>query len=311
MAGYQPFATLRVSRDNRPSMPVVDRSLVERRADVDAFIPPPPVTPHKSAEDAAFERAARSVDAVSPVRNILRLVAHVSGVPADEIMGERRHAPIVKARQIAAWLANRHTKASLGEIARRLGGKDHTTILHAARRVDAAVKAEGLTISESLFEAASQLWAVQWGGKVVKIPRAGIKTDRQRRAAEMRRQGATISEIVNATGYSRRHARALAADIGLPVTADSEGAPDREQVKAQRASQIRVEMAKPGATIAGVARLLKIRRHTVREIWRNLSVDVQVPEWVLSQHAAEYRRRAAIDEVEAASWARRAKREAA
>ena len=73
------------------------------------------------------------------VREIAREVARRHGVPTSEIFGDRRFRPIVHARQEVAWrLARlRHPdgsrRFSLPQIGQWLGGKDHTTILHAIR----------------------------------------------------------------------------------------------------------------------------------------------------------------------------------
>ena len=73
------------------------------------------------------------------VREIAREVAQRHGVSMADILGERRFRPIVHARQEVAWrLARlRHPdgscRFSLPQIGAWLGGRHHTTILHAIR----------------------------------------------------------------------------------------------------------------------------------------------------------------------------------
>lgn len=65
------------------------------------------------------------------------LCAHAFGVNEKDIVSPRRDAPSVQARHVAIYLARQMTPLSLPAIGRLFGGRDHTTILHAVRRVDA------------------------------------------------------------------------------------------------------------------------------------------------------------------------------
>lgn len=73
---------------------------------------------------------------------IIRAVAHASGLTRAEVMGRCRHKSVVSARQAGMWIAQRGTRRSLPEIGRAFGGRDHTTVLHGVRKV-AARLAEG------------------------------------------------------------------------------------------------------------------------------------------------------------------------
>ena len=48
----------------------------------------------------------------------------------------RRSVAIARPRQIAMYLAKRLTSKSLPEIGRKFGGKDHTTVMHAVKRIE-------------------------------------------------------------------------------------------------------------------------------------------------------------------------------
>ena len=52
---------------------------------------------------------------------------------------ERRHRSVVRPRQIGMYLAKQLTSRSLPEIGRRFGNRDHTTVLHAIRKIDREV----------------------------------------------------------------------------------------------------------------------------------------------------------------------------
>lgn len=66
---------------------------------------------------------------------IQKVVARHFNITVTDILGDRRSLPIVRPRQIAMYFATKLTTRSLPEIARRFGGKDHTTVLHASRRI--------------------------------------------------------------------------------------------------------------------------------------------------------------------------------
>ena len=73
------------------------------------------------------------------IEDIQRLVANHYNVSKSDILSSRRTATVVRPRQIAMYLSKALTLRSLPEIGRRFGGRDHTTVLHAVRKI------EGLT----------------------------------------------------------------------------------------------------------------------------------------------------------------------
>jgi chromosomal replication initiation ATPase DnaA len=70
------------------------------------------------------------------VRDICRACCHHFDVNMLDFLSPRRHKAIVRARMVAMWLARKHTRRSMPEIGRTMGGRDHTTILHGIRRID-------------------------------------------------------------------------------------------------------------------------------------------------------------------------------
>lgn len=74
------------------------------------------------------------------VESIISAVEKEFGVSRADILSIRREAKVVLPRQIVAYLAKTLTTRSLPDIGRRLGGKDHTTILHAVRKISARVQ---------------------------------------------------------------------------------------------------------------------------------------------------------------------------
>ena len=74
------------------------------------------------------------------VEDILRIVAKHYGVSRADLLSSRRTANVVRPRQIAMYLAKTLTLRSLPEIGRRFGGRDHTTVLHAVRKIEGLVQ---------------------------------------------------------------------------------------------------------------------------------------------------------------------------
>ena len=73
------------------------------------------------------------------VEDIQRVVARHYNVPRTDLLSNRRTRIIVKPRQVAMYLAKTMTPRSLPEIGRRFGGRDHTTVLHAVRKIEEQV----------------------------------------------------------------------------------------------------------------------------------------------------------------------------
>ncbi|KXG84543.1 chromosomal replication initiation protein [Agrobacterium bohemicum] len=70
------------------------------------------------------------------IEDIQRIVARHYNVSRQELVSNRRTRVIVKPRQIAMYLAKMLTPRSFPEIGRRFGGRDHTTVLHAVRKIE-------------------------------------------------------------------------------------------------------------------------------------------------------------------------------
>ena len=70
------------------------------------------------------------------IEDIQRIVARHYNVSKTELLSNRRTRTIVKPRQVAMYLSKVMTPRSLPEIGRRFGGRDHTTVLHAVRKIE-------------------------------------------------------------------------------------------------------------------------------------------------------------------------------
>jgi chromosomal replication initiator protein len=71
------------------------------------------------------------------VENIQKTVADFFNIKVADMYSKRRPANIARPRQIAMYLAKELTQKSLPEIGDLFGGRDHTTVLHAVRKITA------------------------------------------------------------------------------------------------------------------------------------------------------------------------------
>jgi chromosomal replication initiator protein len=97
-----------------------------------------------TAEPVSVERAEFIVrdlmSSAEPKRikidDILKIISKHFGVNRADLLSNRRNRSIVRPRQIGMYLAKNLTSRSLPEIGRRFGNRDHTTVLHAIRKVE-------------------------------------------------------------------------------------------------------------------------------------------------------------------------------
>jgi chromosomal replication initiator protein len=71
------------------------------------------------------------------IEQIQRKVADFFGVSVSDLKAKTRTKAVALPRQIAMYLARQLTHASLAEVGRSFGGKDHTTVLHAVDKISA------------------------------------------------------------------------------------------------------------------------------------------------------------------------------
>ncbi|MEI6418683.1 MAG: chromosomal replication initiator protein DnaA, partial [Sphingomonadales bacterium] len=70
------------------------------------------------------------------VDEIVRKVAEFHGLKLADLLSDRRARNVARPRQIAMYLAKKLTPRSLPEIGRRIGDRDHTTVMHAVKRIE-------------------------------------------------------------------------------------------------------------------------------------------------------------------------------
>ena len=68
--------------------------------------------------------------------DIQRKVADYYNLRLSDLLSARRSRTIARPRQIAMYLSKILTTRSLPEIGRKFGGRDHTTVIHAVKKVE-------------------------------------------------------------------------------------------------------------------------------------------------------------------------------
>jgi chromosomal replication initiator protein len=97
------------------------------------------------------KRALRDLLAIQDrqvgIDNIQRTVAEYYNIKISDILSKRRNRTIARPRQVAMALAKELTNHSLPEIGEAFGGRDHTTVLHACRKI-AELRESNTDVSE-------------------------------------------------------------------------------------------------------------------------------------------------------------------
>lgn len=128
---------------SRPSQASLENSL--RALSIPA-IPPIDTPIDTQPKIQTFAREAPDTNGDTPamlgkvcIKKIQLAVCAHYGVTRIDMISARRTADVVRPRQVAMYLAKTLTVRSLPEIGRMFGHKDHTTVLHAVRKIEALI----------------------------------------------------------------------------------------------------------------------------------------------------------------------------
>lgn len=105
-----------------------------------------------------FERVAPGDGSQVSIEKIQRAVCKRFEISRVDLISNRRTLKHVTPRHVAMYLAKTLTLKSLPEIGRRFGGKDHTTVLHAVRKIE-------FSTSEEIRQHVAELSAELCGGE--------------------------------------------------------------------------------------------------------------------------------------------------
>ena len=74
------------------------------------------------------------------VESIQNMVADYFNLKIKEMLSPRRSRSLARPRQIAMYLAKQHTTNSLPDIGRKFSNRDHTTVMHAVKKIEELMK---------------------------------------------------------------------------------------------------------------------------------------------------------------------------
>ena len=90
------------------------------------------------------------------VESIQTLVASHFNLNMQELLSPRRSRSLARPRQIAMYLAKQYTTNSLPDIGRKFANRDHTTVIHAVKKIDELIKKDD-EIRQSVAELKKKL----------------------------------------------------------------------------------------------------------------------------------------------------------
>jgi chromosomal replication initiator protein len=91
----------------------------------------------------------RANDRRLSIDDIQRKVAEFYNLRMSDMLSARRSRAVARPRQIAMYLSKQLTPRSLPEIGRRFGGRDHTTVMHAVKKIE-ELRSTDSTLSEDI-----------------------------------------------------------------------------------------------------------------------------------------------------------------
>ena len=86
----------------------------------------------------------------------MAVVAEYFSVSLDDLIGTSRSRVLVSARQMAMYLCRELTDLSLPKIGQTFGGRDHTTVMHADRKIR-GLMAERMSVFNQISELTSRI----------------------------------------------------------------------------------------------------------------------------------------------------------
>ena len=83
-----------------------------------------------------------NMQCVITIEDIQKLVVNYYNLPMSDFLSSRRSRHIARPRQVAMYLSKKLTTKSLPDIGRKFTGRDHTTVIHAIKKVEELMAAD-------------------------------------------------------------------------------------------------------------------------------------------------------------------------
>ena len=96
----------------------------------------------QTVRDVLSDMIRTSKNAIINIAHIQKIVCEYFGITATEIISQNRSRNLARPRQIAMYLCKKLTSSSLSDIARKFGGKDHSTIIHGINKIEEMIKVD-------------------------------------------------------------------------------------------------------------------------------------------------------------------------
>ncbi len=87
-----------------------------------------------------FEDSVTSISRVTTIADLVSVVASYFQISPEELVGQVRKKEIMIPRQVCMYLARRELSQSFERIGEELGGRNHTTVMHACDKVVRRIK---------------------------------------------------------------------------------------------------------------------------------------------------------------------------
>ncbi|MDH5675055.1 MAG: chromosomal replication initiator protein DnaA [Myxococcales bacterium] len=105
--------------------------------------------------DLQFARDALQAHRPAPnqlttVEEIQRAVCEYFNIRMSDLKSHRRHRSVSHPRMVAMYLARQRLQTSYGELGERFGGKDHTTVMSAVRKIEGRIDSDDRELIDSL-----------------------------------------------------------------------------------------------------------------------------------------------------------------
>ena len=89
------------------------------------------------------------------VRDVEEIVCRFFGLQPDDLKSTRRQRSISQPRMLAMFLARKHTQAAYSEIGQHFGGRNHSTVMSAEKKIRTWLR------DEASIRVASTSWSLQ------------------------------------------------------------------------------------------------------------------------------------------------------
>jgi chromosomal replication initiator protein len=124
-----------IAENARDSVREIEGALI--RLDVQSSLSSRPISLEMAREALGIMAAPRSRKISA--EDVIRHVASSYGVKVSDLKGARRHRSVARPRQVAMFICRDMLHLSYPEIGERFGGRDHTTVMNACRKITSLI----------------------------------------------------------------------------------------------------------------------------------------------------------------------------